>query len=290
MSHWKRRDLLLAWCVGSVGCASQRSISGLEGQVRHLEMRLGGRIGVSLLRFDGKAVFGYRCSERFALASTFKWLLAAVVLNEVEAGELRLDQRIPFTEADMVAYAPITGASLGEGFLTVVELCRAAVQFSDNPAANLLLGLIDGPSGFTERLRKLGDETTRLDRWEPELNSNEPADSRDTTAPCAMSATLHRIWSTDILSRDSRAMLAEWMSASRTGVRRLRAGWPRAWQVADKTGTGGNGAVNAIAVVRVPAGQSFFVAAYFSESVLSREALEHGHAELATMLVPLIRQ
>ena len=71
-------------------------------------------------------------------------------------------------------------------------LCAAAVEVSDNTAANLLLGLAGGPAGLTASLRRYGDRITRLDRNEVSLNTNLPGDPRDTTTPDAMVATMRK--------------------------------------------------------------------------------------------------
>ena len=80
--------------------------------------------------------------------------------------------------------------------MTLAEACAAAIDWSDNTAANLILEVIGGPGGFTQFVRSLGDSVTRLDRNEPGLNAATPGDERDTTTPRAMAQdmrqTLHR--------------------------------------------------------------------------------------------------
>jgi len=79
-------------------------------------------------------------------------------------------------------------------------LCAAAIEQSDNTAGNLLLDTIGGPVGLTNFARSLGDQMTRLDRKEPELNSAIPGDERDTTTPASMQADLVRLLAGDALS------------------------------------------------------------------------------------------
>jgi len=62
----------------------------------------------------------------------------------------------------------------------------AAIEHSDNTAANLLLRTVGGPAAVTAYLRALGDPVTRLDRNEPALNEAKPGDVRDTTTPSAL--------------------------------------------------------------------------------------------------------
>ena len=70
-----------------------------------------------------------------------------------------------------------------DGGMPLGDLCAAAIDWSDNTAANLILDAIGGPAGFTAFARSLGDSTTRLDRNEPSLNTAIPGDERDTTTP-----------------------------------------------------------------------------------------------------------
>ena len=50
---------------------------------------------------------------------------------------------------------------------TVDELCRAALQRSDNTAGDALLPLTGGPAGLTRAPRRHGDDVTSLNRWSP---------------------------------------------------------------------------------------------------------------------------
>jgi beta-lactamase class A len=185
----------------------------------------------------------------------------------------------------MLSHSPVTSKHLAQGSLPVKELCAAVVEKSDNPAANLLLGLIGGPEGFTKFVRTLGDDVTRLDRMELELNSNLPGDPRDTTTPRAMVASMEQVLTRDALSDSSRRMLTGWMVSSGTGINRIRAGLPEDWKAGDKTGTGSNGAVNDLAILWPPGRKPILIALYLSESKLSTAELAAAHAEIAREIV-----
>jgi beta-lactamase class A len=158
------------------------------------------------------------------------------------------------------------------------------VEVSDNPAANLLLKMIDGPAGFTQFTRSLGDSVTRLDRYELALNSNLPGDPRDTTTPRAMVNSMEQVLTGPVLSATSRELLIGWLVNSPTGLKRLRAGLPATWRVGDKTGTGANGAVNNLAIAWPPERKPILIALYLSESTQSIDALSVAHAEIAKIL------
>lgn len=277
-----RRSLLLGAIAGAL--TSRATHSAATDSLAAIETASGGRLGVYAFDTASGQSLGLNEHERFAMCSTFKLLLAAAVLDRVDHETLRLDRQIRFTQADMLSHAPATSKNLAQGFMTVEELCGAAVELSDNPAANLLLSLIGGPSGLTRYLRGIGDEVTRLDRNELALNSNLPGDPRDTTTPYAMAHSFAGIVTGDVLKPASRQRLRGWLSTSPTGVRRIRAGIPTDWTAGDKTGTGTNGAVNDVAVLWPPEGAPIVVAVYMSESQRSVAELEPLHAQSARLI------
>jgi len=235
-------------------------------RLRALEARAGGRLGVAVLDTGSGHRLEYRSGERFPLCSTFKVLLAGAVLARVDAGRETLARRIPYGQADLLEHAPITMARVAEGSLPVADLCAAAVEVSDNTAANLLLGSLGGPGAVTAFARRLGDPVTHLDRTEPSLNTAIPGDVRDTTTPAAMVATLKALLLGGTLSPASRQRLEGWMAACTTGRNRLRAGLPAAWAVGDKTGSGNHGTVNDVAILRPPGRAPLLVATYYTGS------------------------
>jgi len=194
----ERRKILKA-SIGSfasllvAGCGEQPPRMSYLEEISELERHSGGRLGVGLLNLDSGDQIGHRLDERFGMCSTFKLALAAIILKEAQESRLSLDSQVNYTADDMESYAPFTSQFLERGYMTVAEMAEATQKTSDNTAANLLLKLIGGPAGFTERLRRIGDTTTRLDRYEPEINFVPPGEDRDTTTPAAMARTVRHM-------------------------------------------------------------------------------------------------
>ncbi len=277
-----RRSLLLGAVAGAL---TARATHGeVAAGLAAIEAASGGRLGVYAFDTGSGRSIGLNEHDRFAMCSTFKALLAAAVLDRVDHEDEKLDREIRFTQADMLSHAPVTSKNLARGFMTVEQLCAATVELSDNPAANLLLPLVGGPSGLTRYLRSIGDEVTRLDRNELALNSNLPGDPRDTTTPYAMAHSVAGIVTGDVLKPASRQRLREWLMSSPTGARRIRAGIPEGWTAGDKTGTGTNGAVNDVAVLWPPERAPIVLAVYMSESKRPVAELEPFHAESARLI------
>lgn len=243
-----------------------------------LEENLGGRLGIASLDTGTGRRFGHRGDQRFPLCSTFKLLLAVAVLKRVDAGELKLFRQIAFSSGDLVPNSPFCSALGPVSSASVKDLCRAAVAESDNTASNLLLATLGGPTAITDFARSLGDEMTRLDRWEPELNEALPDDERDTTTPDAMIMSLKQIFFEGLLSDSSRKLMLEWMLACATGFKRIRSGVPEHWAVGHKTGTGRNGSMADVGIICPPAQPPVLLAIYMRDSTASLSA---GEAAIA---------
>jgi len=172
--------------------------------------------------------------------------------------------------------------------MTLGALCAAAIEQSDNAAANLLLNAIGGSAGLTNFARNLGDNVTRLDRKEPELNSAIPGDERDTTAPAAMCADMERLLLGNVLSESSRRQLEDWLRHNETGAFMIRAGAPKTWIVGDKTGRCANGATNDIGIIRPPGRAPILVAIYSIGSTSSADDRAATVAEATRVIVEFL--
>ena len=143
------------------------------------------------------------------------------------------------------------------------------------------------PSSPCERKRREApdDGATRLDRVETDLNEAKPGDPRDATTPAAMADDVAKLVLGDALSQESRDRLSAWMVANTTGDKRLRAGVPKGWRVGDKTGSGGNGQTNDVAVVWPPDRGPIVITVYYAASAEPDEARNAVLAEVARLAV-----
>ncbi|MEV0156475.1 class A beta-lactamase [Micromonospora sp. NPDC050686] len=214
-----------------------------------LERRFDARLGVYAVDTGTGRTLAHRADERFAYASTCKALAAGAVL--AAASDAELDRVVRYRRADLVPHSPVTERHLASG-MTLRAVAEAAVRHSDNTAGNLLFAELGGPAGFQRALRGIGDRVTDPARTEPELNEAAPGDVRDTSTPRALAGSLKAYVIGDALAPADQAVLLGWLKGSTTGAGLIRAGVPAGWQVADKSGTGGYGTRNDIAVVWPP--------------------------------------
>jgi beta-lactamase class A len=289
VERWALPILASFVCSVLIAAAIPSQEESAAARIAEIEERAGARIGVAALDTGSGKRLDHRSEDRFPMCSTFKFLAAGAVLKRVDDGQEKLDRFISYGAKDILEYAPVTKAHLKGGGMTLGALCAAAIEQSDNTAGNLLLDVIGGPKALTNFARAIGDEMTRLDRKEPELNSAIPADERDTTTPAAMCADMQRLLLGNVLSESSRDQLEDWLQHNETGALMIRAGVPKTWTVGDKTGRGANGATNDVAIIR-PAGRApILVAVYTIGSSSSAEDRAAIVAEAAHVVVEFLR-
>ncbi|GGE28298.1 beta-lactamase [Marinithermofilum abyssi] len=271
MESWitfkKTALVLLLSCVTLVGCSEDNARSAQPKQQNQetaitddfakLEDKFDARLGVFALDTGTNQTVTYRSDERFAYASTLKALAVGALLQQKSIADL--DQRITYTRDDLVNYNPITEKHVDTG-MTLKELCDASIRYSDNTAQNLILKQLGGPSGLKKSLREIGDDVTNPERFEPELNEVKPGETHDTSTPRALTTSLQAFTIGDALPTEKRTILTDWLKRNTTGDTLIRAGVPKGWEVADKTGAGSYGTRNDIAIIWPPKGNPIVLA------------------------------
>lgn len=288
-----RRAILAGLALASTFGWARAHAEDVTDRLSAIERRLDGRLGLWAEQAGDDHQIGgvvdWRPNERFLMCSTFKTLAVATLLRRVDQGLERLDRRISFRPADMLDYAPVTRARLAEGAMSLEALCAAAIELSDNTAANLILANTGGPPGVTTFIRSLGDYVTRLDRIEPALNSGEPGEPRDTTTPASMAGLWRKLLLGGALSPDRRDRLLAWLTRCQTGANRLASITPKDWRIAHKTGSGPTTSGD-VALWTPPAGAPIFIAVYVDAPKASDAARDSAIAEAGRITLGLFAQ
>ncbi|EJS10612.1 class A beta-lactamase BlaIII [Bacillus mycoides] len=264
--HYKKIvPAVLLSCVSLIGCSNSNTQSEPPKQTNQanqikqentgnqsfakLEKEYDAKLGIYALDTGTNQTVAYHSDDRFAFTSTSKSLAVGALLrkNSLEA----LDQRITYTHEDLSNYNPITEKHVDTG-MTLKELADASVRYSDSTAHNLILKQLGGPSEFEKILREMGDTVTTSERFEPELNEVHPGETHDTSTPEAIAKTLQSFTLGTALPIEKRELLVDWMKRNTTGDNLIRAGVPKGWEVADKTGAGSYGTRNDIAIIWPP--------------------------------------
>src|SRR5690349_19027048 len=96
----------LVW-VGPVVPREPARVDALAGKLAELEQREGGRLGVAAVDTATGQRLEHRGDERFAMCSTFKFVLAAAILQRVDHGLEHLERRIGYGAGDLLEHAPV---------------------------------------------------------------------------------------------------------------------------------------------------------------------------------------
>ncbi len=139
---------------------------------------------------------------------------------------------------------------------------------------------------LTDYFRSLGDQVSRLDRNETDLNENLPGDPRDTTTPAAAVADLDKLLLGDAMKPDAREQLKQWMLNDAVSGPLLRAAAPSNWRIADKTGAGERGSRGIVAVMWPPDRAPIVTAIYIRQTAAS---LDERNAAIARIGAALVR-
>ncbi|MGD6817297.1 class A beta-lactamase [Metabacillus sp. 84] len=222
-----------------------------------LEKKYDAKLGVFAVDTGSNETVSYQPDERFAYTSTHKALAVGALLQQNSIEDL--DQTILYSQQDLVPYSPITEKYADKG-MTLKELSDASLRYSDNTAGNLILKQLGGPAGFKKALEGIGDDVTNPQRYEPYLNEVNPGETHDTSTARALASSLQAYALGDVLPADKRELLVDWMKNNTTGDELIRAGVPKGWEVADKTGGGSYGTRNDIAVIWPPKGDPIVLA------------------------------
>ncbi|AXI10925.1 class A beta-lactamase [Oceanobacillus sp. 143] len=259
-------SLLILSCMVLAGCSEdnvqsaepkQKNPKTINNDFAKLEDEFDATLGVFALETGTNQRVTYRPDERFAYTSTHKALAVGALLQQNSVEDL--NQRITYTQDDLVNYNPITEKHVDTG-MTLKELSDASLRYSDNTAGNLILEQLGGPSGFKKALHEIGDDVTNPVRMEPELNEVHPGETHDTSTPRALATSLQTFTLGDVLPTEKRELLIDWMKRNTTGDTLIRAGVPEGWEVADKTGAGSYGTRNDIAIIWPPKGDPIVLA------------------------------
>lgn len=262
----------------------------VDERIEALRRRHNAETGFYAVDLASGRTVAFHADDTYAMCSTFKAYAAAAVLRRAQQRRrLALTDAVPIEAGDIKPHSPVTEPRVGTT-MTLAELCQAALQRSDNAAGNLLLRELGGPPAITEFARSVGDNRTRLDRWETELNSAVPGDPRDTTTPRVLGTGFRAVLTGDALDPASRRQLEDWMRGNATSS--MRAGLPGGWTSADKTGSGGYGTTNDVGIAYGPSDARILL------SIMTRSAGDHPDApnlrpligELTSLVVAELRR
>lgn len=265
-----------------------RSADDLRGQLEKIVVAAHGRVGVAATVLESGESVAINGHGQFPMQSVYKFPIGMAVLDQVDRGKLKLEQRVLVGKSDFVRagqHSPIRDRNLNGTKLSVRELLRFMVSESDGTACDVLLGLIGGPKIVAEYLQGLNVKDVIVANTEKEIGQDWSTQYRNWASPEGAVALLRALHEGRGLSEQSRALLLKLMTETPTGLRRLKGLLPAGAVVAHKTGSSGTAdgvtaATNDVGLMTLPGGRHIAVAVFVSDSKADASAREEVIAKV----------
>ena len=264
LSLFKRIPVFIGIILYMISMAAFAEPNNLNKEFAQLEHTFNGKLGIYAVNTENNMTLQNRANEYFPFQSTLKVIVVADILKKSMTDPHLLQEKIYYPHQKLYYWSPITEKHVAEG-MTVEELCKAAIMYSDNTAANLLIAKLGGPQAVTDFAHLIGNKVFQLNHIETLLNSVGGVQD-DSSTPKEMAFTLKKLMLGSVLAAPQRDLLVTWMKANTTGEKRIRAGVPKGWLVADKTGSGDYGVTNDIAVIWPPHCAPLVITIYYVRS------------------------
>lgn len=227
--------------------------------------------------------------EKFPMQSVFKLHLALLVLEQIDAGKLALNQSVAVKRKEVLqnTWAPMMKEHQGDEFtVTVEQLLRYSVSHSDNVACDLLFELVGGPQALQAYVHSLGIREVAIVANEAEMHADDQIQYQNWTSMKAAALVLKQVEQKQLLSPTAQALLWKWMVETTTGPQRLKGLLPVGTEVAHKTGYSGiragkTAATNDVGIIVLPDGRPLLVAVFVKDSSESTKTNEAIIAQIA---------
>ncbi len=205
-------------------------ISGLKDKLSKLTANYSQlEAGIYLVDLDNKNYVNLRGSNVFSAASTIKVPVLVAFFEDVDAGKIRLDEKLAVTKE-------VIGG--GSGYMQYKEIgtkysalhtATDMIRVSDNTATNMLIQRLGGADVLNQRFAEWGLNNTVIRNPLPDLTGT------NTTSPEDLGNLLIKINRGDLISLRSRDRLLEIMRKTTTRTL-LPQGLEKGATIAHKTG------------------------------------------------------
>jgi len=260
---------------------------------KFFEKKSQGTIGAAAMDLQTGERIDINGDKPFPMQSVYKLPIAMAVLNQIDAGKLKLDQQVELKPSDYAPkdiYSPVRDNNPEGGTFTLIELIKPTVSISDNSTSDYLMKFIGGPTAVSAYLNDIGSTQILVKNYEREIQADWSIQYKNSSTPYAMVDLLAKLHRGDGLSSSSRDRLIQIMRDTTTGPNRIKGNLPKNVTVAHKTGTSGksNGitaATNDAGIITLPDGRHIAIAVFVMDSKANEATRDEAIANIATTVV-----
>lgn len=261
----------------------------IQNQLAQIASTAKGSVGVAAVVLETGETVSLNPHDHFPMQSVYKLPIGMAVMKQVDAGKIKLDQKVRVTKDDFGSrgqHSPIRDQNPNGAEMSVSDLLRYAISESDGTASDVLMKLAGGPGAIQAYLTELKITDMIVLNTEKEIGQDWQTQYRNWASPEAAVALLRALHERQGLSESSQALLLKFMTESTPGQKRLKGQLPAGTNVAHKTGTSGaqNGitaATNDIGIITLPNGKHLAIAVFVSDSPADEATREGVIAKIA---------
>lgn len=215
---------------------------------------------------DNGAFVTYNGTQPIPAASTIKIPVLVAFFQEVDKGNIHLDQMLPMTKDVIVSGSGDMQYMQENKKFIAIEVARKMIVISDNTATEMLVKQIGGKEVINQRFKEWGMKHTEINNILPDLEGTNKTSSED------LSKLLARIERGDLISARSRDRLIDIMQGTRTRTL-LPQGLEKQANIAHKTGDIGT-IIGDAGIIDMPTGKRY-IGAVFAERAYDDIAGRH---------------
>jgi len=261
----------------------------LQKQIEQIASAARGHVGIAALVLETGEVVSLHLQDHFPMQSFYKLPIGMAVMQQVDAGKIRLDQKVSVTKDDFISrgqHSPIRDQNPNGAEISVNELLRYAISESDGTASDVLMKLAGGPKAVQAYLNELKINEMIVLNTEKQLGQDQTLQYRNWATPEAAVSLLRALHERRGLSETAHALLLKLMTESTPGAKRLKGLLPGGTIVAHKTGTSGTvkgvtAATNDIGIITSTNERHIAIAVFVSDSPADEATREGVIAKVA---------
>ncbi len=281
---------LLVFALSVSATITHAQEKDLLTQIKEIAPEAKGVVGVSILGLESGDTLNYNGNSRLVLHSVMKFPIAMTVLNLVDKGKYKLDQKVKVSKKDMLSknmYSPLRDKYPDGTEISLSELLSYMVSQSDNTACDFLLSKIGGPAVVEAYIQSLGIKGIAINASESEMAAAWEVQYTNWSKPAAMVHLLDILYHDKALSKTSNDFLLKVMTETTTGPKRIKGLLPADAVVAHKTGTsptnseGLSPATNDVGIITLPNGKHLAIAIFVCNSTADETTRELVIAKIA---------
>ena len=283
------KKILLLLCIAllSVQAFAQASAE-LRKKIEQIISTKNATVGISIKGIEDKDTLSINGNLEAPMMSVFKFHIALTVLNQVDKGNLKLEQQFFIKKEDLL---PETWSPMRDEFpdgninLTLDQLLRYTVSHSDNNGCDILLKIIGGTETVQKFIHKQGIKDFTIKVNEQQMASWENL-YVNTTTPLATTALLEKFYKGEVLKKATTKYLYQIMVETSRGITWMKAGLPENTELAHRTGISGTNdenlrvALNDVGIVKLPNAKHFILSVYLKNITETKEDTEKIIADI----------